>query len=558
MNDFSGADLIADALAQLQVEHVFAIVSIHNMPILDAINRLGKTQIIDVRHEQAGTHAADGYARASGKLGVMIASTGPGTSNTVTGLYEAQYGSSRVLVITGQAETAFYGKGLAYVHEAEKQVPMLASVCRRVESPRAASQLGPALLSVLTDMYTGRGAPGALEIPIDIQYAANQPVALDLPSNEQFVPDEQGLAQVVSALSESNRRILLVGGGAIAAGAHAQVQALAEKLQIPVLTTVDGRGVLPEDHPLCIGNYYNSAGMYQAIADADLTLAIGTKFAVGVEGQFAAQTPPGKLVHIDIDGNMVGRTHHAHVGLVADARMALLGINQNLPDLQANDAQFTDKILHAGEAIRQAMRGRLGTDWPQVMDCIREKLPSDSVFVRDQTISAYNWGNQQFPIMGPRTSINPTSGAIGPGFPMSVGAAIASQGLDGDTAKDQTPAKTLVVHGDGGFMFHATELATCAQYQVPLIICVFNDSGYGVLRYLQQNRFGRINETDLGKVAFAQMAQSMGVPGERVASVAEFATALDTALSVQGPYLIDVDMEHFAPMEISVMPKKKD
>jgi acetolactate synthase-1/2/3 large subunit len=106
-------------------------------------------------------------------------------------------------------------------------------------------------------------------------------------------------------------------------------------------------------------------------------------------------------------------------------------------------------------------------------------------------------------------------------------------------------------------MFHATELATCAQYQVPLVICVFNDSGYGVLRYLQQSRFGRINETDLGKVAFAQMAQSMGVPGQRVDSVAAFASALDEALAVDGPYLIDVDMEHFAPMEISVMPKKK-
>jgi acetolactate synthase-1/2/3 large subunit len=549
MKDFSGADLIADALAQMEVEHVFAIVSIHNMPILDAINRLGKTKIIDVRHEQAGTHAADGYARASGKLGVMIASTGPGTSNTVTGLYEAQYGSSRVLVITGQAETAFYGKGLAYVHEAEKQVPMLASVCRRVESPRSPSQLGPALQSVLSDMYTGRGAPGALEIPIDIQYAANQAMTVTLPDNAQFVPDEKGLDHVIDTVAQSRRRILLVGGGAIAAGAHAEVQALAEQLQIPVLTTVDGRGVMPEDHPLCIGNYYNSAGMYKAIADADLTLAIGTKFAVGVDGQFAAQTPPGKLVHIDIDSNMIGRTHHAHVGLVADARMALLGINQRIPELQANDAQFSDKILHAGEGIRQAMRGRLGTDWPQVMDCIREKLPRESVFVRDQTISAYNWGNQQFPIMAPRTSINPTSGAIGPGFPMSVGAAIASQ-RGGD-------AKTLVVHGDGGFMFHATELATCAQYQVPLIICVFNDSGYGVLRYLQQNRFGRINETDLGKVAFAQMAESMGVPGERVASVDAFAQALDNALAATGPYLIDVDMEHFAPMEISVMPKPK-
>ena len=128
---------------------------------------------------------------------------------------------------------------------------------------------------------------------------------------------------------------------------------------------------------------------------------------------------------------------------------------------------------------------------------------------------------------------------------MSVGAAIA------------TGQKTVVIHGDGGFMFHATELATAAQYKVPLIVCVFNDSGYGVLRWLQENRFGRINETDLGKVAFAQMANSMGVPGERVKSVAEFEAAFDTAMETEGPYLIDVDMEHFAPMEISIMPKKK-
>ena len=192
-SEFSGADLIADALAQLEVEHVFAIVSIHNMPMLDAINRLGKTQIIDVRHEQAGTHAADGYARASGKLGVMIASTGPGTSNTVTGLYEAQYGSSRVLVITGQAETAFYGKGLSYVHEAENQVPMLASVCRRVESPRHVDQLGNAFNAVVNDMFTGRGAPGALEIPIDLQYAQTQPTEVTLPKAEQFQPDAEAL-----------------------------------------------------------------------------------------------------------------------------------------------------------------------------------------------------------------------------------------------------------------------------------------------------------------------------------------------------------------------------
>jgi acetolactate synthase-1/2/3 large subunit len=128
---------------------------------------------------------------------------------------------------------------------------------------------------------------------------------------------------------------------------------------------------------------------------------------------------------------------------------------------------------------------------------------------------------------------------------MSVGAAIGSG------------KKTVVIHGDGGFMFHATELATAAQYKVPLVVCVFNDSGYGVLRWLQENRFGRINETDLGKVAFAPMAKSMGVPAQRVKSVAEFEAALDIAMATEGPYLIDVDMEHFAPMEISVMPKQK-
>lgn len=542
---FTGADLIAAALAQLGVKHVFGIVSIHNMPILDAINRLGQTQIIDVRHEQAGTHAADGYARATGQLGVMIASTGPGTSNTVTGLYEAQYGSSRVLVITGQAETAFYGKGLSYVHEAEKQLPMLASVCRRVESPRHVSQLGDALRAVVNDMFTGRGAPGALEIPIDIQYAETQTQDFSLPEQDLYQLAEADLDRAVEAINTAQRRVIIAGGGVIAAGASELVQALARKLDCPVLTTVDGRGVLPEDDPQCMGNFYNSAGIYNAIQDADLTIAIGTKFAVGVDGQFHVQTPPGQLLQIDIDGNMLGRTHRAHIPVLADAGVALTAINASLSEVAGNDSQFNEHVYSARDGVRSAMRKRLGTDWPQVMDTLRAKLPRDAVVVRDQTISAYNWGNQLFPIYEPRTSINPTSGAIGPGFPMSVGAAIATQ------------RKTVVIHGDGGFMFHATELATAAQYQAPLIVCVFNDSGYGVLRWLQDNRFGRINETDLGKVAFAQMAQSMGVPGERVSSVEEFAAAMERAVAATGPYLLDIDMEHFEPMEISVMPKER-
>jgi len=542
---YIGADLVSEGLASMGVKHVFAIVSIHNMPLLDAINRLGKTKIINVRHEQAGTHAADGYARATGHMGVMIASTGPGTSNTVTGLYESQFGSSRVLVITGQADTSFYGKGLSYVHEAENQVQMLSAVCRRVESPRHISQLAGAFQAVISDMFTGRPQPGALEIPIDLQYAETPSAVINIPPDAVFEADSEVMLQVAEKIKQATKRVFVVGGGVISSQASDELMDLAEALDAPVLTTVDGRGVLPEDHRLCMGNYYNSAGIYNAIQDADLTIAIGTKFAVGVDGQFHSQTPPGELIQIDIDGNMIGRTHHATIGVLSDAKSALTHLKPLISEVSKNDSQFNEGLFQAREGVQSAMRSRLGKDWPEVMDMIRSKLPRDGLFVRDQTISAYNWGNQQFPIYEPRTSINPTSGAIGPGFPMSIGAAIA------------TGKKTVVIHGDGGFMFHATELATAAQYKVPVIVCVFNDSGYGVLRWLQETRFGRINETDLGKIAFAKMARSMGVPGTRVSSVEEFAEAFDAAMEEDGPYLIDIDMEQFDPMEISIMPKQK-
>lgn len=542
--DFSGADLIAHGLAAYEVEHVFAIVSIHNMPILDAINRLGRTRIIDVRHEQAGTHAADGYARATGRTGVMIASTGPGTTNTVTGLYEAKYASSPVLVITGQAETAFYGKGLAYVHEAENQVAMLRTVARRVESPRHIAELGAAFIGVMRDIRSGRPAPGALEIPIDLQYAACAEIEfpdLDLPV---FVPDAGALGRFVEKLGKAHRRIIVAGGGVIAAGAAGELVQLAERLDVPVLTTVDGRGAIPEDHPLCLGNYYGSAGMQQAIAGADLTLAIGTKFAVGVEGGGARQTPPGELLQIDIDPAIIGRTHRA-TGLVADARLALQGLLDGLQEASGNDAQFNESLWSNREGLQRAMRKRLGKDFERIMDLLRERLPRDGLWVRDSTIAAYNFGNQLFPVYEPRTSINPSSGAIGPGLPFAIGAVVA------------TGKRAVLINGDGGFLFHATELATAAQYGLPLVVCVFNDGGYGVLRWLQDTRFGRINETDLGTMDFAMMAKSMGVPGERVTDLDSFTRALDEGMQTEGPYLIDVDMTRFAPMEISIMPKKK-
>jgi len=538
----TGADVVADALAALGVRHAFCIISIHNMPIIDAIRRRGFTELIDARHEQAGAHAADGYARATGELGVMIASTGPGTTNTVTGLYEAAYASSPVLLITGQAETGFYGRGLGYVHEAEQQLPMLRTVTRSVESPRRAEDVGPALMRLVKSMLQGRRQPGAIEIPIDVQYANSDEGSITVPDIAPVMCDFGAVDAAVAMIMNGRRRVLLAGGGVVAAGAQAALRTLAEKLDAPVITTVNGRGALPEDHPLCIGNFYQSRGIAAAIADADVTLAIGTRFQAGVDGANHRLVPPGKLVHVDADPGVIGRAHRADVAVVGDAKLVLEALVGRI-DGQANDTQFNAAVIEARDGVRSALRKRLGPDYDAILGALEANLGADVIVVRDTTVPAYNFGNQLLPIRSPRTSMSPTSGAIGPGLPLAIGAALGSG------------KRTVVIHGDGGFLFHATELATAAQYCVPLIVCVFNDAGYGVLRGLQHTRFdGRIHETDLGRVDFVGLAQALGVPGERVGSAGAFESALRTGLTIDGPFLIDVDMLALAPMKGSRLP----
>lgn len=537
-----GADAVVSALKTIGVTDVFGIVSIHNMPIFDAINRDGSIRIFDSRHELAAAHAADGYARATGKPGVVIASTGPGTTNTVTGLYEAQYSSSPVLLITGQAESRFYGKGQGYVHEAEQQLPMLRTVTRRAETVRQASRIESTLLDVAADMLSGRYSSGAVEIPIDLQY---EPVT---PAQQRFAPATatatapQNLEQAIALIVGSRRRVIVAGGGVVSGEASSRLTQLAEKLQAPVFTSRSGRGAIAEDHPLCVGNLYPSKRLQAEIASADLTIAIGTRFQVGVGGTSASLKPPGKLLHIDIDAGVINLVHQADVAVIGDAAQILEQLEAAINPEPADD-NFVEGVLQRNQEMRGILKDRLGPDYAGIMDTIRDKLPRDALVVCDTTVPAYNFANQLLPILAPRTYIVPNSSAIGPGMPLAVGASAG------------TGQRTVVIHGDGGFMLHATELATAAQYQLPMIICVFNDGGYGVLRGLQSRQFeGRINETDLGFVDFAAMAESMGVPGRSVTSLAEFEQAFEEAANRDGPMLLDIDMRRLEPMSGSMLP----
>ncbi len=542
MPEMTGADAIVETLRALGVRHVFGIVSVHNLPIFDAIARDGHIRLVPTRHEQGAVHAADGYARATGRLGVAVASTGPGCANAVPGLFEASFASSPVLLLTGQVESAFYGKGKGVLHEAERQLLMLQAVTRQARSVRATEEIPSVIVSVATDVLSGRPQPGAVEIPIDLQYRRadvdlSAATAAAARPGLRTEPDPAGLDTAAEALATADRPLLWAGAGVLRAGASSELVTLAERLGAPVATSVNGRGSVPEDHPLCLGALLGTTGssaLAEVLSHADVVLAVGSRFQASATRQWSWSLP-GRLIHVDADPGVIGRNYPAHVALVGDAELALSGLLGRLgPTSAARAAEragFAARAAEARDAARWAARRQIGADHAGIMDTIRELLPRDGIVVRDATVPAYLWGDRLLPVYEPGTSIHPTSAAIGPGLALSVGAAVG------------TNRRTVLIQGDGGLMLSIGELATAMQEALPLVVCVFNDRGYGVLRSLQAGAFdGRQTGVNLTTPDFVEVADSIGMRAEPVATLDAFQGAFKRAVEAEGPTLIEIDM----------------
>ncbi len=533
MAQMTGGEAVAATLTALGVTHVFGIVSVHNLPTYDAINRAGIT-IVRSRHEQAATHAADAYARVTGELGVVLTSTGPGAANAVAGLYEAQFGSSPVLMITGQIESRFYGKGKGFLHEAEKQLDMLRSVTRRAETVRRTEDIGRVLTAVADDLRTGRPQPGAVEIPIDLQYRTAE---VEIPAPHpvpRIVPDDDAVARAAELLDRAERPLIWAGGGVVSADASAELTALAERLGAPVITSIEGRGSIPEDHPLALGPRTERGAMVPIIGEADVVLAVGTRFQNYATRVW--QLPiPGQLVHLDADPGVIGRNYPAAVPIVGDAKVGLAGLLAAVGG-GASDPGYVERAQKSLQADLEQSREELGPDHWEIWQVVRRLLPRDAVIVRDSTVPTYLWGNRVLPILEPRTSIRPSSVAIGPGVSLAVGAAIGSG------------RRTLVMQGDGGLMLSIGELTTIAEYQLPVVVCVFNDRGYGVLRFIQDAVMDERTGVDLHTPDFVKVAEGMGLTAEAVVGIDAFEPAFRRAVERRGPTLLDVDLTALAPM----------
>ena len=485
MTERTGGEVVVEVLAHAGVEVIFGIPSVHNLPIYDAIRRDGRIRAVGVRHEQSAAGAADGYARTTGRLGVCLTSTGPGAANAMGGLLEAWASSSPVLHLTGQIDSRFLGKKRGFIHEVPDQLGMLARLSKASYRPPSADATADTVARAVVEAMTGRRGPVSVEIPIDFQYASTdsdlQPSQLDALAVAAGSPERAEVIRAAEVITASRRPIVWAGGGVVAADAVAEVQRFVRRLGAGLLTSPNGRGVIPESDPACIGNLTWDPDVRALCREADLLVAIGTRFQ-GTNTENWRMELPERLVQLDIDPAVPGRNYPVEVAVVGDAKRSTTALLEELDRTQAPqplaEPGWSDRVAAATRSARERLRGTLG---PQVglLDALAATVAPGTVVVKDSTVSAYTWGNRLLPVTRPRTSIMPNSFAIGLGLPHALGAAVGSQ----------VPPVVLLV-GDGGFLLSATELATVASEALAIVVVVFVDGGYGILRNIQESQYG--------------------------------------------------------------------
>jgi acetolactate synthase I/II/III large subunit len=534
----SGGELVAQALRVAGVEAVFGIISIHNLPIYDAIGREGIIRAIINRSEPGAVNMADGYARATGKLGVAITSTGTGAGNAAGAIVEAQTAGTPLLHITGQIDSAFLDQGRGYIHEARDQFAMLRAISKEAFRVRTAASLPSVIQAAIRTALTAPMGVVSVEIPINFQKALSTPPRFQVLPPLAQPPDPMQVAWAAQLLRSARRPLIWAGSGVIASGAEAELTELAETLGAAVLTSQAGRGAIPEDHPQCIGFFGNNPALKDFLQSCDLLLAVGTKLRGQETNQWRLPLP-ALQVQLDVDPLAIGRGYPASAGIVADAKPGLQALLELLRGKTDPGPAFLAEVREARQVVRAALRQTLGP-YEQIVDELRATLDHDGILVRDITISSSTWGNKLFEIYAPRHSIHASGGGIGQGWQMALGVKLG-----------QPDKQVVVLCGDGGFLVNCGEMATAAQEKIPVVALLFNDGGYGVIRNIQNKHYaGRTFGVELQAPDFLKLAEAFGLNGYRVRALEEFRPALVAALASGQPSLIEIDMAAIGPFAV--------
>jgi acetolactate synthase-1/2/3 large subunit len=521
-------ELIAAFLEQCGVQTAFGVISIHNMPILDAIHNRGKIRYVGARGEAGAVNMADGLARVSGGLGVAFTSTGTAAGNAAGAMVEALTAGTALLHVTGQIETEYLDKDLAYIHEAPDQLSMLSSISKAAFRVRSVETALPTIREAVRIAQTAPSGPVSVEIPIDIQAAEVEwPADLAAPHVTTLTHCSQRVAQLAEQLTKAKRPLLWLGGGT--RHARAAVERLVA-LGFGVVTSVQGRGVLPEDHPATLGAFNVHAAVESFYKTCDALVVVGSRLR-GNETLKYRLALPQPLYRIDADALADNRGYRNEMFIHGDASAVLEELATLLEGRMKVDPTFAWDLAAARESAVADVGKGLGP-YKRLVDALQQAVGRDYNWVRDVTISNSTWGNRMLKIFSPRAGVHALGGGIGQGMQMGIGAALAG-----------SAAKTVCLVGDGGLMVNVGELATAVQENANVMIVLMNDQCYGVIRNIQDAQYGgRRCYVDLHQPDFAQFCESLKLTHYRIKSLDQAEDIIREGMAKTGPVLVEVDM----------------
>ena len=554
MAKMSGAKALVKALERENVRTIFGIVGGALLPVYDALCDSGIRHIL-VRHEQCAAHAADGYARASGKPGVCMATSGPGATNLVTGIATAYMDSSPIIAFTGQVNT--YSPNSSYMigRDAFQEADIIGittPITKHNYQVEAASEIPKIVRAAFYIATTGRPGPVLIDLPKNTQTEiANVEFTseIEIPGYKPiYNPHPIQVKRAATLLANAEKPMILAGGGVIISNASKELLTLAEMLMAPVCTTLMGKGCFPENHPLSIGNVgmHGTISANKLILEADVLLAVGTRFSDRTTGTLDDFCPDATIIHIDIDASEIGKNVDVDVPIVSDAKKALTAICQELArkiSKRENTTWFR-RIQEFKESFQAeaSIDGGVDLTPPRIMAELRRVLPLDSI-VTTEVGQNQMWAALYFKALKPRTFISSGGlGTMGFGFPAAIGAKVASP---------EVPVVDIA--GDGSFTMSERELACSVTEDIPVTVVVLNNSTLGMVAQWQRLFYERrYSAVDLGGIPdFVKLAEAYGAQGIRVGSLDEFSEAVRMAIRDNVTTVIDVPIspeENVFPM----------
>ncbi len=532
------AEIVIERLLAHGIDTLFCLPGVQNDPFFDALyDRTNRIRPIHTRHEQGAAYLALGAAMATGKPAAYCVVPGPGFLNTTAALSQAYGNNAPVLALSGQVPLAFVNRDTGHLHDIPDQLGVMQRLTKWSARIRAPHEAAAATDEAFRQMLAGRPRPVALECPLDVWGKAARVALPDLPEPLPAPePDDDAVEAAAKMLGEAKRPLIVVGGGAQHAGA--EVTALAEMLEAPVVAYRMGHGVIDSRHELSVPF---PAG-HKLWADADVVLGIGSRLHSQILGWGVDEDL--KLIRIEIDPEEMVRHRVRTTALLGDAAAVTRRLLDRVPRHNRKRAAFREEVAQ----VKAQVRAEIGKLQPQMayLDAIRAELPENGLFVDEFTQVGYV-SRLAFPVYAPRTYLTlGYQGALGMGYPTALGAKIA-----------RPDVPVVSVNGDGGFMFNVQELATAVHFRIPVVAIVFNDNAFGNVRRMQRDDYrGRIIASDLTNPDFVKLAESFGAVGLKAASPKELRTALRRAFKEPGPVVIEVPIgDTPAPWKFVQLPR---